>query len=75
MGKIKMDFELENNDAYPDQRGQIVIIGERPTHRPYLSVAFYKEGNQISHSWLPDKDLERFAVNILKALKSKKLKH
>ena len=70
---MKISFELEPNSARPGQRGLLNIIGKRPDNPPYLSVSFQKYGNEIAHAWLPDKDLERFAVNILKALKSKKL--
>lgn len=71
---MKVSFELENNSAYPDHRGQVNIIGKLPKNPPYVSISFKdKDGHQFTHGWLADKDLERFAVNILKALKSKKL--
>jgi len=54
--------------------GNVNIIGKMPDNPPYLSISFQHDGNEIAHGWLPDKDLERFAVNILKALKSKYLK-
>lgn len=69
MAKIKTSFRLERNTAYPGQRGLINIIGARPDDQPYLSITFQHDGNEIGHGWLADKDLERFAVNILKALK------
>lgn len=47
------------------------IIGETPEHRPY--VALHLPGQGYAGT-LVAADLERFAVNILKALNSKKLK-
>jgi hypothetical protein len=70
---MKTAFLLENNSSYPKQRGYVNIIGKRPDNPPYVSISFYHEGDQISHGWIADKDIERFAVNILKAIKSKKL--
>ncbi len=72
---MKRRFELEHNGSYPKQRGIVNIIGSEPEDKPYLSICFMYEGNQIAHSWVSDKDLERLAVNILKAIKSKKLNH
>lgn len=72
---MKTAFDLDRNDAYPKLKGHIHIIGKRPENRPYLSVSFTTEDTgQVAHGWMHDHDLERFAVNILKALKSKKLK-
>lgn len=71
--KRKTRFEFENNDAYPELKGSATIIGAKPKNIPYLSISFDNKSGQIAHGWFPDKDLERFAVNILKALKSKKL--
>jgi len=69
-------YELDKNDAYPEvTRSFMNIIGKRPNDRPYLSVTFCNEKGQFAYAWMKDKDLERFAVNILKALKSKKLNH
>lgn len=45
------------------------IIGSSPKDAPYVCI-----GDDVQQFFIPDKDLERFAVNILKALKSKKLK-
>lgn len=44
------------------------IVGQDPKDSPYVSI-----GDDVQTFFIPDKDLERFAVNILKALKSKKL--
>ena len=46
----------------------IAIIGKRPENKPYVSFAI-----DDKMFFIPDKDLERFAVNILKALGSKRL--
>lgn len=45
------------------------IINKEPQHSPYVKI-----GDDVQSFFIPDKDLERFAVNILKALKSDKLK-
>ncbi len=74
MAHLKTTFITEHNTAYPDQRGIINIIGTLPESKPYLSISFQHKGNQIAGGWIADKDLERFAVNILKSLKSKHLK-
>ena len=73
MSKLKTTFITEENSSYPNQRGIINIIGMQPENPPYLSISFQNNGNEIAHGWLADKDLERFAVNILKALKSEYL--
>lgn len=71
---MKHTFILDDNTAYSTQRTVINIIGQRPKDRPYISVSVFDNNNQISQSWMIDENLERFAVNILKALQSKKLK-
>lgn len=71
---MKIKFDLDYNSAYPKLTGVINIIGKNPVNPPYLSISFHKKGNQVAHGWVKDKDLERLAVNILKALNSKKLK-
>lgn len=70
---MKTEFELEV--TYPtNSKGKVLIIGEQPNHTPYVSFRL-KTPNAVEVSGcLKDKDLERFAVNILKALKSKRLK-
>lgn len=47
----------------------IEIIGKEPQNKPYVTI-----GDDVQSFFIPDADLERFAVNILKALKSKRLK-
>lgn len=72
---MKTEFQLEF-PGRPGHNGSIQIIGERPDNIPYVALSVTKSGNVQSeiHACIPDKDLELFAVNILKALKSKKLK-
>lgn len=70
---MKTTFRLEANGAYPNIRGTVNIIGERPENIPYVSISFQQYGNEIASSWVKESDLELFAVNILKALNSKRL--
>lgn len=69
MSKRKTEFKLEwaSKTIVPDVT--IKIIGQQPDEIPYVSINCFSEP-----IFIPDKDLERFAVNILKAIKSKKLK-
>lgn len=64
---MKTHFDLDNGGD-KKRKGQIKIIGVYPKYKPYVSV----EINGVD-MWIKDKDLERFAVNILKAIRSKKL--
>jgi hypothetical protein len=74
MSKLKTTFILEKNEAYPDFRGVVNIIGKEPENEPYLSITYQESGHEVVSGWMADKDLERFAVNILKCLNSKLLK-
>ncbi len=70
---MKTEFNLKvthHERGEMDSGYKLKIIGQAPKHKPYLSINFGL--HQVYH--LADKDLERFSVNILKALKSKKLK-
>lgn len=69
---MKTEFELEvaGDGRILPSPATISIIGKEPNHSPYVSITVF---NTRQH-FLRDKDLERFAVNILKALNSKKLK-
>lgn len=69
--KMKREFELEeyNGDKFVPCGEKMNIVGQSPQHLPYVSI----EVDNCEY-FIPDKDLERFAVNILKALGSKKLK-
>lgn len=69
---MKTEFELEvssSESGFKDSGFALKIIGKAPKHKPYVSVYFGVNQCYV----IKDKDLERFAVNILKALKSKKL--
>lgn len=74
MSKLKTTFIIEKNSAYPEQRGIVNIIGKEPDNDPYVCITYQHNGNEIAHGWIADKDLELFAVNILKALNSPHLK-
>lgn len=66
---MKTEFYL--TPAKPDYRGMTVeIIGKSPESKPYVSVGY----SDRAFGSLSGADLERFAVNIPKALGSKKLK-
>lgn len=73
MAKMKTQFSLEEvkgGSIVPSQ-SQIWIVGKAAdNNKPYVSMSV----TSLTQFFIPDKDLERFAVNILKALKSKKLK-
>lgn len=68
---MKTHFELVSGSG-KDVVGSINVIGERPKFRPYVTIKLYNAANP-KHGFIKDKDLERFAVNILKSLKSDKL--
>ncbi len=76
---MKTQFELEEYKRCNEiTGGTINIIGNAPKWKSYVEITVYhknKEG-KIDHRdlFIKDKDLERFAVNILKALNSKHLK-
>lgn len=68
---MKKEFELVTADNKPT-RNFIRVIGLNDgVHWPYVLVEYNQGKDSL---FVHDKDLERFAVNILKALKSKKLK-
>lgn len=72
--KFKLEFPASSVRVH-GHKGIAEIIGESPNHIPYVSIAV--EGNDAGKgcsAFIKDRDLELFAVNILKALKSKRLK-
>lgn len=73
MSKLKTFFNADENIAYPKLTCTVSIIGKKPENKPYVGISMYEDESQIGYVWLKDKDLERFAVNILKALNSKHL--
>ena len=69
---MKKEFQLVWASGSPVTNIKASIIGQIPkTGKPYVSINAYSNSQPI---FIADKDLERFAANILKALKSKKLK-
>jgi hypothetical protein len=67
---MKTEFEVyELRNGKKETCGTLSIIGTQPDFKPYVSM---KTTSNLS--FMRDQDLERFAVNILKALKSKRLK-
>lgn len=79
---MKTEFELDiiGSPVIKEAAGKqlntprIRIIGKTPEDKPYVNIEFYDSGNYYHCIGVKDKDLERLAVNILKALNSKKLK-
>ena len=65
---MKKEFTLDSHVAFSEQP-KIRIIGTKPKFKPYVHVQV--DGK---YAFVEDKDLERLAVNILKALKSNRLK-
>jgi hypothetical protein len=73
MSKLKTEFELEyaTGGSIKVKSGLMIrIIGSAPDNQPYVSIELGRDANYF----IKDSDLELFAVNILKALKSKRLK-
>lgn len=75
--KTKFDFDILTNQ-YINKWGDAKIIGTKPNNTPYVSINIMerKYNGDVEHqiACIKDKDLERFAINILTALKSKRLK-
>ena len=69
---MKTIFELENlaTNESGEVTGKMQIIGVNPRCSPYVVILT----SGAAWLYIKDKDLELFAVNVLKALKSKKLK-
>lgn len=68
--KTEFDLVWSGGNIVPDVKAK--IIGKvKNEEKPYLSINPYAQSEPI---FIQDKDLERFAVNILKALRSKHLK-
>lgn len=69
---MKTEFELENLSSNESSliTGNIKIMGAKPKSSPYVVI----EVKEIPYLFIKDKDLELFAINILKALNSKRLK-
>ena len=69
---MKKEFELEvlSQGGIVKVDGCVRIIGKAPESATYVSI----DVKGFQPMFIPDDQLERFAVNILKAIKSKKLK-
>lgn len=70
---MKKEFKLEYSSTMESKikvspTAKIMIIGQAPKDRPYVAI------DADSSFFIQDRDLELFAINILKALQSKKLK-
>lgn len=74
---MKTEFQLEVRLTYVagiNGSATAKIIGKSPIDKPYVSITVCNEKNTLADMSICNKDLERFAVNILKATGSKKLK-
>lgn len=74
--KTEFDLEMGAGDLGAGHLGNVKIIGNvKKNESPYLAVYVRTSLKTTQFTgWIPDDQLERFAVNILKALKSKRLK-
>ncbi len=73
---MKIEFKLDAPMTYI-QKATARIIGGSQNTKPYVAIDIIRRGSvnwKDTSVFIQDKDLERFAVNILKALKSKRLK-
>jgi hypothetical protein len=73
--KTKFDLEFPNINVYKGHSGSVDIIGEAPEHKPYVSFTVKDNSKLESRFFIHDEDMELFAINILKALKSKHLRY
>lgn len=72
---MKTKFELDCvTIATGESENRAEIIGFVPDSKPYVHISISKLGKTMA-GCIKDKDLERFSVNILKAIKSKRLKN
>lgn len=68
---MKTTFNLDAHKA--DFTGSTInIVGKSPDNKVYVSIIL---SNNMGALFIEDKDLERFAVNILKSIDSKHLKY
>ena len=66
---MKTEFKLLNLGRNPIS-AELIIIGKAPEYTTYVAIVL----SNNHQYYVADSDLEKLAVNILKALKSKKLK-
>ena len=74
---MKTDFRFDCSLTWIAGKGgsaKASIIGKAPEHKPFVAITVCNAENTLADLYIKDKDLERFAVNILKAMKSKRLK-
>ena len=68
----KTEFELVMSESYYHLCGTMSIMGK---YAPSVDIIISDDATRtIAHAHISDNDLEDFAVNILRALKSDKLK-
>lgn len=72
--KTENEFDLLILEGGYYKKSTAVIIGQSPENKPYVNIELIDRDNARFLLGIKDKDLERFAVNILKALNSPKLK-
>lgn len=68
---MKTEFYIHTHDKANQGGSKITIIGKRPENKPYVT---FKIGQLDPFGYMEGRELERLAVNILRALKSKYLK-
>jgi len=77
---MKTEFELDTMlthiVGYKNGTGnaKAKIIGKAPKHKTYVAIAVTNDKNTLADLYIKDKDLEKFAINILTAIGSKRLK-
>lgn len=70
MSKIKTEFQLQDSFEIPCGI-KISIVGKKPKWNPYISLQIPLHGQAY---FIKKSEMEEFAVNILKAIKSKHLR-
>lgn len=72
---MKTEFELDASLPTGSKAWAVIVgAGNLLKWKPYVSIRITTPNDVRTSACVKDKDLERFAVNILKALKSNKLK-
>lgn len=65
---MKREFDLDPIGTPNIQAASAIIVGQKPQNKPYVNIDILGAEGKRTVVGLKDKDLERFAVNILKAL-------
>ena len=68
---MKTEFYINCHERVNQGGSMIQIIGKAPDKKPYIS---FKIGQRDPFGYLEGKELEQLAINILSAIKSKRLK-